>query len=366
MTFREKLLDNKTQYVGVGIDIIDGCNLQCRQCYYTKSKKYPRMISLQQMKYIIDKVQNKFSELYILGGEPTLHPDIAEIIKFGLERMPMVILVSNGIKLADENFCKKIAFPGLSISMHMKSLLPKDKGIVDFLTQKRGSFEKNINAWTNVIKCWKGEINVQSNIMKPLVENGCIMETFKWARKYGFEPIIELTKPGPIFKRGNPLDVSLPEIKVLYDSMKSYDETYYPGLKSNLLPAVPPNYGHVCTLVETGIHITVNGDVLPCVAHENIFLGNIFRDNIEDIMESDIRQAIRDFSEWIVGPCKKCCYFEFCRGGCRGEAFYDTGCPRASDPYCWHIPEGLTLRDMVPKTCEGCILEKNPGCSIRV
>ena len=192
------------------------------------------------------------------------------------------------------------------------------------------------------------------------------MGNFKWARNYGFEPIMELTKPGPIFKRGNPLDVSPSEARSLYDEMRLHDNVNYPELKSNMIPIVPPNYGHVCTLVETGIHITIDGAILPCVAHETISLGNIFQDDIENVMMSEIRKAFQNFSDWIVGPCTSCCYFEFCHGGCRGEAFYDTGCPRASDPYCWHIPEGLTLKDMVPKTCEGCILEEHAGCAIRV
>jgi radical SAM protein with 4Fe4S-binding SPASM domain len=317
------------------------------------------------MKKIVKKVSGKFSEMYILGGEPTLHPELQEVLKLGLDNFRIVILVTNGLRLADKEYCKRIALPRLSISMHRRAISQKARRLVNKLSQNEKYFSLSNRAWTNVEDFWQGDVNVQLNLLKPLIKDGHAMDVFKWARSKVYEPIMELTKPGPIFERGHRLDVPSEEIRKLFEEMQDYDKKHYPQLMADVL--VPPSYGHSCTMVETGIHVYVDGTIVPCVAHTGISLGNILSDeiNMDEIINSPIRQAIKNYQDWIVGPCRKCEHFEYCHGGCRGEAFWDTGCPRASDPYCWHVPKKMTLKEIVPISCEGCLLEKHPGCGIK-
>jgi len=349
---------------GIGVDIIDGCNLGCVQCFFLKECPPFRCLSEEQLTDIILQAKiNNLKELYTLGGEPTLHPKLVSILKVGLRHMSKVILVTNGIKFANYKYCQKVALPNLVISMHRQAINSKHKNLVDYVLGKQGAFELKQRAWDNVQKYWQGKICVQLNLLRPLLEAGCVMEVFKWARSQGFEPIMELSKPGPSFSRGDKLDVSLAEAMSLYQEMLQWDEKYYPELVPQAL--VPPSYGHNCTLIETGVHITVTGDVLPCVGHPTIKYGNIFQDDLDAILKSPLRQAIQDYKHWIVGPCTTCQHFSYCRGGCRGEAMWDTGCPRASDPYCWHHSPQLTIKDMVPASCQGCILEHCEGCKIK-
>lgn len=363
MPFREDKTE-KGENVGIGFDITTSCNIKCKQCYCPTDVASFRAVSFRDIKAAIKRVSGLFSELYILGGEPTLNPELYEILKFGLDNFRMVILVTNGLKLADEEYCRKMALPGLSISMHRRAISPQSEQLLNDLAQNKSYFKRSRRAWTNVQRFWQGDVNVQLNLLKPLVDGGHVMDVFKWSRENGFEPIMELTKSGPIFERNCELDVGSTEIEKLFLKMRKYDNVYYPHLEAPEL--VPPSYGHNCTLIETGIHVYVDGTIVPCVSHNGIVLGNIFTDDIEEVLASPIRSAIKDYQNWIVGPCKQCAHFHYCRGGCRGEAFWDTGCPRASDPYCWNIPDGLTLKDMVPESCDGCALEDCPGCKINV
>lgn len=362
MPFREKN-EKIGGNIGIGFDLVEGCNIRCRQCFYSKSDRPEKRISLKQMVEIVKKVSGKFSEMYLLGGEPTLHPQLAEILKLGLAHFKTVILVTNGLRLADEEYCKEIALPGLSISMHKRAVSLEAMKLVDDLSRHRGYFYQSKKAWENVEKFWQGDVNVQVNILKPLLEGGHLMDVFRWARERKYEPIIELTKPGPIFERGHKLDVTSEAIQKLFREMKKHDEENFPDKMPQVM--VPPSYGHNCTMIETGVHVYVNGEVAPCVAHCGIILGNIFTDEIEKILNSPIREAIKKYQDWIIGPCRECEHFAYCHGGCRGEAFWDTGCLRASDPYCWHISKGLALKDMAPVPCVGCILENHPGCKKR-
>jgi organic radical activating enzyme len=59
-------------------------------------------------------------EMRLLGGEPTIHPKISEIIKIVKQYRHMPTIISNGIKFGDEKFCKMIKqhgyiIPSLSI-----------------------------------------------------------------------------------------------------------------------------------------------------------------------------------------------------------------------------------------------------------
>ena len=363
MPFRE--YETHGDNVGLGIDLINTCNLRCKQCFYKDSPQKQKMMSLDQVKHIIDKAsQNGFTEFYILGGEPTLHPQLKEILELALAQFKVVILVTNGMKLANEKYCKSIALPGLAIATHRMAIKDSAEPLVNYLSGTRTAWDQQEKAWLNIEKYWQGDINMQLNLMKPLIQEGHAFNVFVYARQHGFEPIIELTKPGPIYSRGNPLDVTPQEIQILFTKMQQYDKEYFP--EHYVTNQVPPSLNHNCTLVETGLHISVDGDIIPCVGHFGITLGNIFSDDFVDILNSPIRLAMKDFQNWIVGPCKQCELFQYCRGGCRGEAYWQTGCPRASDPYCWHHKPETTLEEMTPENCIGCPLEHNPACNIKI
>lgn len=368
MPFRERRYKGRL-FQGIGIDIIGSCNISCAHCYYVMSKNTQQMLSLKQLMFIMEKAAPFFGEIYLLGGEPTLHPRIVEIIHYAAKRFYNVILVTNGVKLADPKFCQELARHNVSLAMHLRAIHPRHAKLVDQLAGNKGTFLSQKKAWQNVIKYWpeKADKNVQVNLLRPLIDQGCIMEVFRFARKHGFTPIVEMTKSSEYFFRGNPLDPTISEIEKLFHQLRNYDRKYY-GHKKQYLAHIlsPPSYNHTCTLVETGIHVTVNGSVLPCVGHQGIELGNIFSTDMSELCFHPVLKAIRNYQEWIVGPCRECKYFSKCHGGCRGEAFFATGCPRSSDQYCFNIPKSVSLRDMVPTSCRGCILEGYGNCFLKI
>lgn len=362
--FREQQKDEKGGNIGIGVDIISSCNIRCKHCYFEKSELETKMMTLDQIKEIIEKSKDKLREFYILGGEPTLHPELDKIIQLAAESMDLVVLVTNGLKLADENFCQKISHPKAMIHMHRKAVSEKGRDLVDSFCQREGTFDLSQKAWKNVEKFWEGKVNAQLNIMRPFVDGGHIFDVFRWARDAGIDPVIELVKSGPQFKRGCEFDVSSAEVGKIFEKLLEFDELHYPQKTAKFL--TPPYYGNSCTLPETGVHVLVDGSVISCISYGPIPLGNIFKDDIDIILNSEIRKTMKDYQNWIVGPCKECSAFGYCHGACRGEVFWSTGCPRASNLYCWNQQKGLALQDMVPKSCEGCILENHPGCGKKV
>jgi len=360
-SFREKSAEEN---IGIGLDITNGCNLGCVHCYYRKNPSALRFLSFEQFKTIVRMAEGRFSELYLLGGEPTLHPLLSKIVEFSLGKMNSIMLVTNGLRLTDKKYCQKIASPRFDISMHRRAIDNQARELVDRLSGRPGAFAKNQLAWENVELYWQGKICVQVNLLRPLVEAGHVMDVFKWAREKGYEPVIEMVKASSNFERNDKLDLSPEEVRAVYQRMYDYDRKNYPS--KTPMVVVPPVYGHPCTLMETSLHIAIDGRIVLCVGNETISYGNVFEDGIEQALNSPLRLAIQDYRNWIVGPCRACPHFDYCHGGCRGNAKWETGCPRASNPYCWHHSPNLILKDMVPETCKGCLLEDNPGCSIKV
>jgi radical SAM protein with 4Fe4S-binding SPASM domain len=362
--FRENCDINGSGNVGVGVDIVGLCNLRCVQCYNCDSTA-GIIMPLATVRKIINEASKYFSEFYVLGGEPTMHAELPEILELACSKMNKVYLVTNGLSLANKEYCQSLCRgKNLVISMHRRTIRPEAEELVDRLSGRKGVFQLNAKAWDNVEKYWPGTICAQINLLRPLVKFGHAYDVFLWARNRNFEPVMEMVKEGSNFYRGNELDLASDEISAFYDQLKQFDLQFYPEKCPQMI--VPPVYGSPCTLMETSLHINVAGEIVLCVGNASISYGSVCESGIAKAITSPLRQAIKNYREWIIGPCRSCKCFDDCHGGCRGNAKSATGCPRASDPYCWMHPKKLGLRDMTPRTCNGCMLENHPGCSIKI
>lgn len=85
--------------------IIDKCNLNCKACNHfcplvsstDKGKSIEQIIADLTL---LSKIKTEFSTLSILGGEPTLHPELNKILKIARDLFPdnKIHLVTNGTK----------------------------------------------------------------------------------------------------------------------------------------------------------------------------------------------------------------------------------------------------------------------------
>lgn len=83
------------------------CNNTCKYCFI-KDKSKHKYISIEDFVYCID-FANKSSDdsIYLLGGEPTLHPDFKEIVDICKEYNKKVTLLSNFIFKDLSSFLKE-------------------------------------------------------------------------------------------------------------------------------------------------------------------------------------------------------------------------------------------------------------------
>jgi radical SAM protein with 4Fe4S-binding SPASM domain len=96
-------------------------------------------------------------------------------------------------------------------------------------------------------------------------------------------------------------------------------------------------WGVGCQACRSVSGIDINGDFFPCDYPSQLTLGNVLKQDFDEIMESEMFKAIRDRK--IKGKCATCHHLELCGGGCRVHAENETGDFLASLPFCWHEDE---------------------------
>jgi uncharacterized radical SAM superfamily Fe-S cluster-containing enzyme len=96
------------------VEITDRCNLTCPTCYAGSSPSYGRHRTLDEVKMMLDAVVTNEHEpdvVQISGGEPTLHPQLFEILDYA-KSLPIkhLMLNTNGVKIAkDFDFAQRLA-----------------------------------------------------------------------------------------------------------------------------------------------------------------------------------------------------------------------------------------------------------------
>jgi 7,8-dihydro-6-hydroxymethylpterin dimethyltransferase len=110
------------------VEITDRCNLACPTCYAGSSPTYGRHRTLEEVKKMLDAVVTNEREpdvVQISGGEPTLHPQLFEILDYA-KSLPIkhLMLNTNGIEIAKNfEFAKRLAsyIPNFEIYLQFDS-----------------------------------------------------------------------------------------------------------------------------------------------------------------------------------------------------------------------------------------------------
>ncbi len=101
---------------GIDVHVADHCNLRCRGCVHFAPIAEPRLLDLDAYERdltafaAIPGIEDYIRELYLMGGEPLLHPQLPEVSRMSRGLLPSVgiTLSSNGLllKRMGESFWK--------------------------------------------------------------------------------------------------------------------------------------------------------------------------------------------------------------------------------------------------------------------
>ena len=218
------------------IMLTDICNLRCPYCFANEFvNKSANEISIENFKRALDFIATEpNAKLGLIGGEPTIHTQFAELLKIVISdpRYKDVVLFTNGVKF--EEFANELSHPKFHILLNCNS--PKDIG------QK--AFDKMVaNLDLMVNKYYMHDrVTLGINIYKPDFDFDYILELLK---KYNFQRVrMSITVPNTSEKRDF-------NVKDYFSSIKPrFKEFIYAMLSNDIMPTYDCNKMPTCVLTE--------------------------------------------------------------------------------------------------------------------
>lgn len=271
------------RFAKVYIEISNICNLKCSFCPGTT--RTPKRMSVQEFKIILEKIKDYTDYIYFhLLGEPLCHPELSAFLNLADEMGFKVIITTNGTLL---NKNKDILLKSKShyktvISLHSfeandnKNLF--EKYLSDCFEYAKSAENKKIV----VLRLWNngGKDSLNNEILN----------------------VLENYFPRPWNEERNGTRIGN---KIFLQYGDKFD---WPTLESN-----DTNDNVFCYGLRDQIGILADGTVVPCCLDNNgeISLGNIFKSDLEDILNSEKAQNIYNgFSNRTACEelCKRCSF----------------------------------------------------------
>lgn len=269
------------------IEITNSCNLNCEFCHNTNREK--AVMTIEQFENIIKQVK-EYSNLICLHvkGEPLFYPELDKIFDVLTKYNLKTNITTNGtlLKFRSEVLENSKCLRQLNISLH-------------------SSVEnQNINIEEYMKRIFE--------VVEKLEKNGVIISYRLW----NLSDYKENDKNNEIIKlleeryKLEKLKSQLAEkewIKISEKMFINQDvEFVWPCLNEEIL-----NETGRCLALKDQFGVLVNGDVVPCCidSEGDIKLGNIFEQNIEDILNSDRAvKMVEGFKNNIICEhlCKRC------------------------------------------------------------
>ena len=134
------------------VKIVTGlkCNIKCVFCYYRDNLDAPNRNVVDILADVSYAYRKGVREIDFSGGEPTVHPDLPELIaaakQLGMER---VCIITNGWRLAERGYFQELRNAGLDEALF--SVHGSSADVHDQLTAVPGSFERIARGMKNAL-----------------------------------------------------------------------------------------------------------------------------------------------------------------------------------------------------------------------
>ncbi len=286
--------------------ITDRCNLSCRYCYASPGSGVT--METERLYELIDELKGlEVFDIVFAGGEPFLHPDIFDLIKYTIDRNLHVGVLSNGV-LLDENIAEKlekiVSGRNFILQISLDSIDPETND------KTRGSGKKvidNLKMLTNYdiqlqIACVLTSVNIDK-------AHHVIEEFYPRVKRYHFLNVqrtelalknseLLLTEEQAYsfwmrlreYAKKFPSDLFLPSLRIM---LRSYQE------EENNEKIFHQQASFDCSGCSAGItHVNIDAEfnVLGCdIAKDYTKMGNVRYKSFKEVWNSTEAQKVREF-----------------------------------------------------------------------
>jgi len=290
------------------------CNLKCVHCYNESREK--QELATEDWQTVLKLIWDLgVPHVIFTGGEATLRRDLADLIRFA-ESLGMVTgLLTNGVRLADDDYLAGLMDAGLD---HVQITLEShDEKIHNQMTGV-DSFQSTVQAIRN---CLAAGLHTITNTTITRINRAGMARTVQFAHDLGLTAIAA----NAVIHSGKALagDFAVPAADLgmtMLDMNQKLDELgmrlvwYSPTRYCEFNPLEYSLGPRRCTAGEYNLCVEPDGEVLPCQSwYESA--GNLLKDPWDSIWNSPLMRAARDRS-WVDAECRDCVHFNLCGGGC--------------------------------------------------
>lgn len=290
------------------------CNESCAFCFNrgVSARSYIEVADFSRLTDIL--AGEGIKEIDILGGEPTLHPELITLIDITCAKGLSVSMSTNGsnvlaLKNLSDNFDRSRLQIGISINYKavdetLSSYISKHKPLLKSVCTKRHFLPDSIMRFLG---------------MPGSRHYAIFLDTLNIAD-------LEQGLSFPQYYR------TLKDVRDKYGNVEGlFCSGFIPDIKN-----YPMLEGVRCPAGTTKLSIMPDGSVYPCYLFfgcPEFRLGNILSNNLKDILNNPLLNFFRRFEKNNC-PDSTCEHFSLCHGGCPAVSLMINGDLDAPDPRC--------------------------------
>lgn len=319
---------------GSWLTVNRACNMRCEWCYAAGTEfDTKRNMNIDLAYQLIDVMADlNVKSMVLIGGEPTLYKHLIEIINYANERSILPVMVTNGVRFSDKDFCKRVLDAGLKkVTISLKGT--SEEQYVK-LTSSKG-FTKMIKGVEN-LRSLGIEPSFEITIVKEYLDN--LEELFTELANIGVNHLtVDLVSP---IITDNQIDA--PSVPDPFELAKAVNRIYYSvdssainyviymtipfcllnpevlqGLKDEdrLMSSCHVPHGNALIFDEIGRILSCNHMASHAIGQWGVDFKSA-QDFLEYWNTSELQNFRSTCSCYPAEPCKTCPYWGECGGGC--------------------------------------------------
>jgi radical SAM protein with 4Fe4S-binding SPASM domain len=274
-------------------------------------------MTTEELKRILDKIvdQARVPTVSFTGGEPTLRPDLPELIQYAKSRGLRANLITNGIKCARKEYVALLAAAGLNSAQ--VSLEAADAATHDAVVAHRGAFERTVRGLHNLKAAG---IHTHTNTTINARNQHALPALIDFLAETGQEYLsmnMVIRTGGAVGVR----DIRYDAIGEIVLPLKEQAEArgmrfvWYSPVPYCLFNTAAHGLGsQSCAAADGLLSVAPDGQVLPCSSFEE-GIGNLIAEDFQTIWHRREARYWRN-KDFLPPGCKGCDLVDLCCGAC--------------------------------------------------